>query len=165
MEIDGAASGWHPQQTGLRKGCLALPFLLVALVQVFIEDVHRLHGRRAKQFRVMGADFDEVIYADDTTLACNSYEDLQQVIPIFLKYCENFDILVNAKKTLWMRMGDEIRYDENNKRIIIPPTEREKFIINNISLAKTDRFKFLGFWMLANGGNREHIKKRTAMYV
>ena len=62
-----------------------------------------------------------------------------------------------------MKMGESVRYDSEKRPIIRPPTENEKFVINNKILEKVDRFKFLGFWLLSNGNNSEHIKKRTQM--
>ncbi len=104
-----------------------------------------------------------IVYADDTTLACKGWYELQQLIPIFMDYCKKYDIKANPNKTLWMKMGETVRYDEQKIPIIGAPNINEKFVINEVTLKKTDRFKFLGFWLLANGSNSEHVSKRISM--
>jgi len=86
-----------------------------------------------------------IVYADDTTLACKGWYELQQLIPIFMDYCKKYDIKANPNKTLWMKMGETVRYDEQKIPIIRAPNINEKFVINEVALKKTDRFKFLGF--------------------
>jgi hypothetical protein len=104
-----------------------------------------------------------IVYADDTTILCDTANQLKEAIKIFSTYCAKYDIQINAKKTYWMRMGDSVRYDKDNRPIVKPASGEEKFIINGNELEKVDRFKFLGFWLLANGSNSEHLKKRAQM--
>jgi hypothetical protein len=104
-----------------------------------------------------------IIYADDTTILCAKWEHLKKIIENFEEYCTKFDIQANGSKTMWMKMGETVRYDTNNKPIIRPATINENFIVNKVLIEKTDRFKFLGFWLLANGSNKEHINKRITM--
>ncbi|MFM7988208.1 MAG: hypothetical protein ACKPKO_53735, partial [Candidatus Fonsibacter sp.] len=66
MEIDGSSSGWYEQKAGIIQGCPLPPYLFVILMTVLLADVHRNVGRSTLGHRVLGVDFDEVLYADDT---------------------------------------------------------------------------------------------------
>ena len=66
VEVDGAPSGWYEQKAGIRQGCPLSPYLFIVLMTVLFADVHRGLGRSTMKHRVLGADFDEVLYADDT---------------------------------------------------------------------------------------------------
>ena len=72
VESDGFISGWHEQKAGIRQGCLLSPYAFIALMTAMMSAVKRLHGRRAEQYRVHGAEFDEVLYADDTIWAVST---------------------------------------------------------------------------------------------
>ena len=93
MVLNETNNKWTTIETrsGVKQGG---PFSPVAFDE-YIDEMIKIIIRSDKVIKIEGIVTGIVIYADDTTLACNTYEDLQQVIPIFLNYCEKFDILVN----------------------------------------------------------------------
>ena len=47
-----------------------------------------------------------ILYADDTTAITDSAEKMHQVIKIMVEFCARYDIIINEKKTKWMKMGE-----------------------------------------------------------
>ena len=101
-----------------------------------------------------------IIYADDTTGITDSKEKMHKLIGLLCQYCEKYDIIINEKKTQWMRLGDKVRESSEGVPIVAPAAEGEDFRINGQPLEKVDRFKLLGNWTMTNGKMTTHIKKR-----
>ena len=85
---------------------------------------------------------------------------MHKTIARIVEYCRQYDIVINEKKTQWLKKGDPVREDAAGKPIVIPPNDDEQFMINGSIIEKVDRFKLLGIWTMSNGSNRVHIMKR-----
>ena len=48
-----------------------------------------------------------IVYADDTTILCETENDLKEAIKVFEAYCKKIGIQINEKKTKWMKMGEK----------------------------------------------------------
>jgi hypothetical protein len=101
-----------------------------------------------------------IVYADDTTLICDSIASMVALIKLIETFCSKEGLLLNAKKTQWMKLNETV-YEINGKPLIRPPMMGEDFTMNGTRIEKVDRFKFLGAWILSNGSNKLHILKRT----
>ena len=88
-----------------------------------------------------------ILYADDTTIICESEEKLQAALDIISLYCTRCEISINAKKT---------------KIICTYPTKCNTQIIkiNNEIIEYNTEFKFLGLWIMSNATSLKHTKFR-----
>ena len=106
-----------------------------------------------------------LVYADYTTAITDCPLKMKALIAIMVNYCLKYDIIINANKTKWLKLGEPVKYDENGKPKVVQASADEHFVINGIEVEKVDRFKLLGNWTMSNGSAMEHIKKRkTAAY-
>jgi hypothetical protein len=58
-----------------------------------------------------------LVYADDTTIACDSIIKLNALIKIIEKFCDEYDVIINVKKTKWLRFGP--KYKEHEDEVVI----------------------------------------------
>jgi hypothetical protein len=93
-----------------------------------------------------------MVYADDTTLVCDSIESLNKCIKIIEDYCDQYDIIINAKKTKCMIFG----------RIcsIVEPEVR----VNGQILEIVESFKFLGVHVDNAGQFKKHVSARRSTF-
>ena len=106
MEIDGNSSGWYEQKAGIRQGCPLSPYLFVVLMTVMFADVHRILGRSTREHRVLGADFDEVLYADDTICISEDARTMNKLIKGTEDEGEKYGMRLNYKKCELIKFGD-----------------------------------------------------------
>ena len=66
VAIDGNTSKWETQETGIRQGCPLSPYLFLVVMTAMFRDIHFNMREGMAKYRIPGATFDEVIYADDT---------------------------------------------------------------------------------------------------
>lgn len=93
-----------------------------------------------------------MVYADDTTLVCESIDSLNKCIRNIEKYCDIFDIAINAKKTKCMILG-------KIKTIVEPEIK-----VNGQILEIVDTFKFLGVHIDREGNFIKHMCVRKSAF-
>ena len=93
MEIDGISLNWYKQATGIRQGCPLSPYLFLIIMTVVFYDIHKKeHIIRALQnSHVLGTDFNEVLYADDTILITNKKGQMDMWVREIEKEGENME--------------------------------------------------------------------------
>ena len=114
-----------------------------------------------KLFTIRAVNGGAIVYADDTTSITESAEKMHEVIKLMVDFCAKYDIIINEKKTKWMKQGERVRETIDGKPLVPPALETEMFKINGQLIEKVDRFKLLGSCAMANGKAKEHVKKRT----
>ena len=93
VEMDGDDFQWYTQHTGIRQGCPLSPYLFLIVMTVIFHDVHaRENVRETLQHnRILGAVFDEVLYADDTIIFSESAEALEELLAEIEREGENIE--------------------------------------------------------------------------
>ena len=126
------------------------------LFNLVIDELIQLAKASHKLLEIDGIAY-IIVYADDTTLICDSSANMTFLIGLIENFCIKEGLLLNAKKTQWMKINESV-YEINGKPMIRPPIIGEDFTMNETPIEKVDRFKFLG--VLSNCSNKLHISKR-----
>ena len=139
-------SEWHTQHTGIRQGCPLSPYLfLIVMTTMFIDAKTNMKQTLIKQ-RVPGADFDEVMYADDTILVSESTKTMN----LFIRQIEikgrEYGLTLNRKKC-------ELLTTEDKPDIHFEDKEQIK---------KKDEVKYLGISLNQSGNTRKELSQRIA---
>ena len=80
VEMDGYQSEWKTQETGIRQGCPLSPYLFLVVMTVMSHDIHQELDGDLITHRIPGAEFDEVMYADDTICISTDTRTLNKFI-------------------------------------------------------------------------------------
>ena len=80
IELDGVASNWEKQRTGIRQGCPLSPYLFVTVMTIMFNKVHYRLWADMIEHRVQGVEFDEIMYADDTICVSENREAMETLL-------------------------------------------------------------------------------------
>ena len=147
-------SGFFSCEKGVRQGENLSPLLF----SLFLNDLETwLQYNNCQGITVMNIQSDIVLqnglklllllYADDTVLFSDNAIDLQYILNCFQKYCEDWKLEVNYKKTKILIFGSG-----NTKQ------NKFKFIINNVTIDIVDSYIYLGIKFNKNRKYTQAIK-------
>jgi hypothetical protein len=133
---------------GVKQGGPASPDLFNDYINDLLISLELSHGT----YKLGGMDKGVMVYADDTTIVCDSLDSLNKNIKIIESYCDRYDICINAKKTKCMIFGPI-------KSIVEPEVK-----VNGQTLEIVDTFKFLGVHIDRDGGYKKHLNIRRSAF-
>ena len=70
----------YTQETGIRQGCPLSPYRFIIVMTAMFEDIKENLSLNLAKHRAPGADFDEVMYADDTLCISEDTKTMNQFI-------------------------------------------------------------------------------------
>ena len=108
-----------------------------------ITDVRRF--RRPALIRIL-----DCIYADDTALVSDSFEDMQEIICQFVQTATTFGLLINLQKIVSMRFNPAVQ-----ENLTVPP-----FYVGNHPLEDVSSFSYLGSILTPDNGMTEELNMR-----
>ena len=148
----GELSSKFPIHIGVRHGSIEGPVLfilfLAAMIEVAFPDNSRFHSEMGVKSEVAGGDITDVrifrrptlirilayIYADDTALVSDSFEDMQEIICQFAQTAIKFGLLITLQRTISMRFNPAVQ-----ETLTVPP-----FYVGNYPLEAVSSFTYLG---------------------
>jgi hypothetical protein len=148
-DANGKMSDPFKSTVGVKQGGPASPRKFNALINILIV----LLSLTNKTYKLNKAAQGILVYADDTTIVCDSISNLNALIKIIEKFCDEYDVIINVKKTKTLRFGP--KYKERD----------EDVILLNTVVEQVDSFKFLGVTVCSDLGYEQHIQIRKAMYM
>ena len=100
VEIEGDSSNWLKQETGIRQGCPLSPYLFIIVMTVMFEDIKEDPNLAINliKHRVPGADFDEIMYADDTICISQDTKTMNKFIQAIETVGTEYGLKLNKSK-------------------------------------------------------------------
>lgn len=151
VEIDGVKSGNKVQGTGIRQGCPLSPYLFTLVMTCLFEDVHNTEeggcGRGAiYKHRVIGAYFDEVLYADDTVCISESVPAMNRLLKQIEIESAKYGMRLNKGKCVALGYG----------------TEGNIHLSGGEHIAQEEEVKYLGCQLDGTGDSAKEVMKRIS---
>ena len=129
VEIEGHSSKYHRQDTGIRQGCPLSPYLFLIIMTTLFHDVKdkRLLASQLAGDRIIGAMFDEVLYADDTIVFSEDTAILGKLVRKIEKEGDKYGLKLNKTKCELVNLNrkQRIRFQDGT---LIPLTKESKYL-------------------------------------
>jgi hypothetical protein len=148
--IDNHGNFTEPYESsvGVKQGGKLSPFLYNLLVNELLNIIEK----SKLTYKINDLSKGILVYADDTNIICDSAAKVRQVIKLIERFCSDFDITINAKKTKWMRLTPNYS------------VETEIIQIGGVIIEEVKEFKFLGVIICSNGSPMAHYKERRKLF-
>ena len=105
VEMDNKQSDWKRQETGIRQGCPLSPYLFIILMSVMFWDIHHEGVKGLERNRVVGTEFDEVVYADDTICISESEVAMNGLLAAIEAEGSKYGMRLNKSKCEYLKFG------------------------------------------------------------
>lgn len=98
VEIDGVESELHRQDTGIRQACPSPPYLCLVVMTVMPHDIHRGGTQDMIRHRILGTNYGEVLYADDTICMSIDTRAINKLLASIEQEGRNYRLKLNKGK-------------------------------------------------------------------
>ena len=105
VEIDGKVSPWFIQETGIRQGCPLSPYLFLIVMTVMFSDIHDGDQQNLLKHRIMGTNYDEVLYADDTICVSTDTRAMNKFLASIEEEGAKYGMRLNKGKCEMLNVG------------------------------------------------------------
>ena len=146
MRTTDGNTNWFDIGRGLRQGCILSP----SLFNTYSEEIMReaLDGFEGGA-RFGGMRITDLRYADDTTLVCQSREELMDLLLRVKNASEKKGLLLNTKKTKIMVIDRDSTDDD--------------FVLDGQKIDVVDDFEYLGSLINIKSDSTNEIRRRLAI--
>ena len=167
-------SEWKKQETGIRQGCPLSPYLFLILMTVMFHDIHADEqlNEELKEDRILGAMFDEILYADDTIIHSTTSDKVAKLLHKIQEQGRSYGLKLNKDKceAMTVRGISEVYFQEGGR---VKEMEESRYLgcyLNNETKASRELNKRMGdvvstwkrlevFWKHSN------TCKRTQLHI
>jgi len=132
---------------GVRQGCPLSPCLFTLLLADLDEELEKGGWGGVK---VRGRKVYSLAYADDVAVIAEEEAGMKGMLKTLKRYVDQKGLEVNVDKTKVMRCR---RGGGRQRKIVWKWKGKE--------IEEVKKYKYLGYVMMANGGQKEHIEERT----
>ena len=150
VEIEGDASTVKRQHTGIRQGCPMSPYLFLIAMTAIFADVKEDMKQELIDNRVVGAEFDEILFADDTILVSESRSTLEKYLQKIEEVSGWYGMRLNKSKCEAITING--RHDAEN----------EIYFLDKTKVPQLNIVKYLGCMVNDKGDPRKEISKRIS---
>ena len=152
MEIDGRKSNTYQQETGIRQGCPLSPYLFLVIMTTIFHDIYQELEDTITPYRVKNANFDEILFADDTICISENAKRLTKLLQAIQKTGRKYGMHLNMGKCEVIRISRNAEF-----------TARDdvKFEDNTTVITKNEA-KHQGCWLNDRGDPQREVKQRIA---
>jgi hypothetical protein len=161
VRMDGEVGPWFEVSSGVRQGCVIAPLLFNVFMDFVVKEALsrmptgcgvQMCLRRGKEVpeASAGNPFERIVmllYADDMVLLSHDPHQLVAMLHVMDEVALKFGMCINASKTEVMVTGGE------------PPAE---VVLSGGPVKVSQEFKYLGSWMVAEGGVGREVEVRRA---
>nr|WPH61295.1 reverse transcriptase [Somniosus microcephalus] len=157
VKIGDKRTDFFTQRRGVRQGCNLSP----TLFNIYINELaDMLEQSESPGLRLLDGEVKSLFYADDLVLLSPTEQGLQQQLDLLDKYCQNWALTVNLKKTNIMIFQKRPRCQEN----------KYQFTLSDTTIGHTMSYTYLGLTITASGSfsiavNALKEKARRALYA
>ena len=137
VKTNSGFTNWFNCTIGTRQGCMLSPFIFAMYLNEFIDSLRNniCRGIQVNDYVTFREHYDVniLLYADDIALCADNVNDLQILLCTLEKYCENWKMNVNMKKSkiIVIRNGGPLR-------------SNEKWYFKKQAMETTSHYKYLG---------------------
>ena len=144
---DGVFSDWFPITAGVRQGGVLSP----DFYSIYVDELVDILQKSGIGCYVCGVFASCLLYADDMAVLAPSVKGLQKILNLCYTYCVEWDILLNARKTMNMAFGK----GSNPKYLTT---------LNGVTIPWVDTWKYLGVTLKSGSKFSCCVKEKVASF-